>query len=153
MLGKIVELRGITMEDGFEVYGGPDLLKNGSCLLDFATLTLSETPKENNDHAIYCYGLEIKNEHDGFKEILINNNGLADNKPEKDFEEDRIWVIVRNPADVRTTAKRVAGRYYYEGIFEMKRGDFIKINKVGAEPELYMAVNAGHEMFLIKRTR
>jgi len=152
MLGKIVMLKGIPLEDGFKVYEGVEFKEGKFCEFAFAELTLLELPKKSYQPT-YCWGIEQKESTDGHNKFLVNNLGLSDNKPEKDFAEDRIWVIIPHAAAINTTAKKIAGRNPCYGIFEMKRGDFIKVKKAGAKAELYMAVNAGNEMFLIKRTR
>jgi len=35
----------------------------------------------------------------------------------------------------------------------MKVGDTVKVNKAGAVSEIYMAVQAGNELFLVKKNR
>ena len=35
----------------------------------------------------------------------------------------------------------------------MKVGDTVTVKKIGAKPETYMAVQAGNEMFLVKKNR
>ena len=153
MLGKIVQLLSRPMQDGFKVYEGVEFKSDGTFYdFPFAELSLMDIPKKPF-HPTYCSGLELVEEFDGFKKFKVNNCGYADTKPEKGLFEDRIWVIVPYSKEINTTAKKIAGRYPTEGLFEMKTGDVIKVCKAGAEPEFYMAAQVGFEMFLIKRTR
>ena len=96
-----------------------------------------------------CWEFTVKKEHDGYKDILVNN--LLEPK-EKDIEE-RLLVIIPHFTEFKTSCKKIAGRYPEEGIIEMKVGDTVTVNKIGAKPETYMAVQAGNEMFLVKKNR
>ena len=153
MLGKIVQLMGIPLKDGFTVVEGVDFCKFGTADLRFATLSLGHNPIKNDYHTTYCWEFTVEKEHDGFKEILINNLSLVDCKPEEKIIEEKLWVIIPYSSTIETTAKKIAGRYPQEAILEMQVGDTVKVNKTGAVAEIYMAVQAGNEMFLVKKNR
>ena len=153
MLGKLVQLKGIPMEDGFRVNYGVDFCKYGIADLRFATLVLGHNPVKNGYNVIYCWGLGLPESHDGFKEFVVNNLDLVDNKPDEKEIEERLWVIIPYSETIKTTAKKIAGRYPGESILEMQSGDTVTVNKVGADSETYLAVQAGNELFLVKKTR
>ena len=98
---------------------------------------------------IHFWEFTVEKEHDGFKEILVNN--LLE--PEEKDVEERLLVIIPHFTEFKTKCKKIAGRYPEEGIIEMKVGDTVTVNKIGAKPETYMAVQAGNEMFLVKKNR
>ena len=149
MLGKIVQLLGIPMEDGFRVEEGVDFCKYGIADVHFATLMLGNNPYKNDYKVTHCWEFTVEKEQDGFKEILVNN--LLEPE-EKDIEE-RLLVIIPHFTEFKTSCKKIAGRYPEEGIIEMKVGDTVTVNKIGAKSETYMAVQAGNEMFLVKKNR
>lgn len=153
MLGKMVQLLGVPMEDGFRVVEGVDFCKYGTSDLQFATLILLHNPLKNDYHVTYCWEFTIDKEHDGFKDILVNNLTLVDCMPEEKDVEERLWVIIPWSSEIKTTCKKIAGRYTHEAILEMRTGDTVTVNKGGAEPEVYMAVQAGNELLLVKKNR
>lgn len=72
--------------------------------------------------------------------------------PEEKDVEERLWVIIPWASEIKTTCKKIAGRYLTEAILEMKVGDTVSVNKGGgAKAETYMVVQAGNELFLIKK--
>ena len=152
MFGKIVQLLGIPLEDGFEVVEGVEFNPFGKVDLQFATL---KTLKSLYSHfkvdlkVIYCHGVSLKKECDGFKDFLVNNYGM----PQETDVEERLWVIIPYSSTIETTSKKIAGRYPHEAILEMKVGDTVKVNKRGTVFEMYMVVQAGNELFLIKKNR
>jgi len=121
--------------------------------LRFAFLELLYKPFKKDYKAIYCWGLSLDKQHDGFKDFLVNNLALKDGMPEEKNIEERLWVIIPYSSTIETTAQRIAGRYPEEAILEMKVGDTVKVNKAGAVSEIYMAVQAGNELFLVKKNR
>ena len=153
MLGKIVQLLGIPMEDGFSVVEGVEFNTFGNVDLRFATLKSLYNPFKEEYKVIYCWGLSLDKQHDGFKDFLVNNLALKDGMPEETDVEERLWVIIPYSSIIETTAQRIAGRYPEEAILEMKAGDTVKVDKAGAVPEIYMAVQAGNELFLVKKNR
>lgn len=55
---------------------------------------------------------------------------------------------------IETSGKKIAGRYPTEAILEMKAGDTLSVNKGGCtKTETYMVVQAGNELFLVKKNR
>ena len=153
MLGKIVQLLGVPMEDGFRVVEGVDFCKYGTADLRFANLTTYHNPLKDNYKVTYCWGFSLDKQEDGFKDFSVNNLALKDGMPEEKDIEEILWVIIPYSYEIETTAKQIAGRYPEEAILEMKAGDTVVVNKAGAEKETYMAVQAGNELFLIKKNR
>ena len=149
MLGKIVQILGVPMEDGFRVVEGVEFCKYGIADVQFAKLILGNNPRKINYKVTHCWEFTVEKEHDGFKEILVNN--LLE--PEEKDVEERVLVIIPHFTEFKTKCKKIAGRYPEEGIIEMKVGDTVTVNKIGAKPETYMAVQAGNEMFLVKKNR
>lgn len=152
MLGKLVQLLCVPMQDGFTVVEGVDFRWDGKADFEFATLELLYNPFKENYKVIHCWKVYLNKQHDGFKDFLVNNLALKNGPEEKEVEE-RLWVIIPHFSKIETTSERIAGRYPTETILEMKSGDIIKVNRTGEEPETYMAVQAGNELFLIKKHR
>ena len=153
MLGKIVQLLGIPMGDGFRVVEGVDFCKLGTADLRFANLTLMHNPHKNDYKVIYCWEFHLDKQHDGFKDFSVNNLALKDGMPKERDIEERLLVIIPWSSKINTTCQKIAGRYPEEAILEMKAGDTVTVNKAGAEAETYMAVQAGNELFLVKKNR
>ena len=142
MLGKLVQLLGVPMGDGFRVVEGVDFCQLGTADFQFAYLTLLYNPHKSDYKVTYCWEFH-----------LVNNCALKDGMPEAKDIEERLLVIIPWSSKIETTCKRIAGRYPEEAILEMKAGDTVTVNKAGAEAETYMAVQAGNELFLIKKNR
>lgn len=153
MLGKIVQLLGVPMGDGFRVVEGVCFCELGIADLRFANLTLFYNPHKNDYKVKYCWEFHLDKQHDGFKDFSVNNLALKDGMPKKRDIEERLWVIIPWSSEIKTTGKKIAGRYYNEAILEMKAGDTVTVNKFGAEAETYMAVQAENELFLVKKNR
>ena len=150
MFGKIVQLRSIALNDCFKVEYGIDFNSVCKANLGFAMLTLAGVyPIPSRYRHIFCYSIEAV--HDGFKDILIQY-AREEMYSEKDIE-DYLFVIIPYSTTIETTAKKIAGRYPNEAILEMHVGDTVVVKKAGAKPETYMAVQAGNELFLIKKNR
>lgn len=152
MLGKLVQLLGVPMEDGFRVVEGVDFRWDGKVDFDFATLVLLHNPFKEDYKVTYCWEFWLDRQHDGFKDFTVNNLNLGNGPEEKEIEE-RLWVIIPYSSTIVTTAERIAGRYPTEAILKMKAGDTVKVHKGSAVPEVYMAVQAGNELFLVKKNR
>ena len=146
MFGKIVQLRGIPLEDGFKVEYGVEVDKYRKVDLRFAMLSVAGHV-ENYSTYIWYYMIDKK--HDGFIDFIIQNATGIEERDEEDF----LFVIIPHSAKIETTAKQIAGRYPEEAILEMHAGDTVKVCKGGADPETYMAVQAGNELFLVKKNR
>ena len=154
MLGKILQLKGIPMEDGFRVEEGVNFCIYGTADLRFATLTSCKNPGEDTYKVTYCWGFHLNKQHDGFKEFSVNNLALKDGMPDKKDVEERLWVIIPwSTEEIKTTAKRIAGRYPEEAILEMKLGDIVTVGKGSDAVETYMVVQGGNELFLVKKKR
>ena len=152
MLGKIVQLLGVPLEDGFEIVEGVEFCKLGTADLRFAYLKLYSNPIKDNYRVTFCWELVLDKQNDGFKDFYVNNL-LLKGMPEDDEIEERLWVIIPWSSEIKTSAKKIAGRYPEEAILEMKAGDKVTVNKVGGKPETYMAVQAGNELLLVKKNR
>ena len=153
MLGKIVQLLGAPMEDGFRVVEGVEFCIYGTADLQFATLISYENPRKASYKVTYCWGFHLDKQHDGFKDFSVNNLALKDGMPEEKDIEERLWVIIPWSDKIKTSSKRIAGRYPEEAILEMKVGDTVTVQKDSTCPETYMVVQAGNELFLIKKNR
>ena len=152
MLGKIVELSGIALENGFEVIYGIDMYEDGRRDFGFASIVASASfPKRTR--VSYMYGYCLSNEQDLFKEYVIETDTNTDKLPNSEFEEEFLWVIIPYSSGIETSAKRVAGRYLTEAILEMRVGDTVEVRKAGGTPETYMVVQGGNELFLVKKNR
>lgn len=158
MLGKIVMLHGVPMEEGFRVDYG---IERRNCFgvydLVFAKLNFEACYPEKSltERKIYIRGgYEVIDERDGFKTIDIYGDDDYILKKCQRFNEEYLFVIIPWAQNIVTNLKRIAGRYYYEAIYEMHAGDTIEVSKSSSGPrEVYMAVQAGNEMFLIKKNR
>lgn len=149
MLGKILQLRGIPLKDGFEVEDGICVCQGGTADFGFATITLKTIPEKA--YSLYICSVTIVDIADGFKKIFFEPMEKED-IPEA-LSESYLLVIIPYASAIETTATKIAGRYPTEAILEMHSGDTVKVNKPGAEPETYMAVRADNEMFLVKKNR
>lgn len=151
MFGKVVQLLGVPLEDGFEmVYGidGVDFKHSVRHDLSFGEVTFGNMNPDVTKTYIYG-GHLVKEKADGFKEVLIFNGELS----EEDNEE-YLLVIIPYAAQLKTEAKKIAGRYPHEAILEMYAGDTVEVSKSSnGSRDIYMAVQAGNEMFLIKKSR
>lgn len=98
----------------------------------------------------YIYGGHlVKEKADGFKEVLIFNGELSE-----EDKEEYLLVIIPDAIQLKTNSKRIAGRYHDEAILEMYAGDTVEVSKsFNGKGDVYMAVKAGNEMFLIKKSR
>ena len=96
-------------------------------------------------------GYWIKEKGDGFKEITVFNGDL-----EKNDKEEFLLVLIPWANYLKTTATKVAGRYPTQAILEMRAGDTLEVSSyhdAKQDVHVFMAVQAGNEMFLIKKTR
>jgi len=150
MLGKIVQLRGILSKDSFEVKYGINVRKDGTADLEFATIQLYNMESEEVNSPYICGTITV-NETKGLKYIFLKS--IEEKYIKEDDIEDYLFVIIPYASVIETTACKIAGRYPKEAILKMYSGETVKVKKVGAKPETYMAVQAGNEMFLIKKNR
>lgn len=153
MFGKVVTLTSVELSSDFDVcYGIHDerfkKLKRHD--LAFAELLFMDC----NPNATGTYirgGYWTKEKFDGFKEIKIFNGEL-----EKEEKEEILLVLIPWANYLKTTATKIAGRYPTEAILEMHVGDTLEVScwhDARQDVHTYMAVEAGNEMFLIKKTR
>lgn len=149
MVGKIVQLVGKKLDSGFEItYGIDDHIIDNRYSLGFGEILLgNSTP---NVTTTYIYGGYTIGEYgDGYKRVIIFNKELPE-----EAKEDTLLVVIPYSTIISTNAKKIAGRYYYEAILEMKNQDIVEVSKsLTGKTEIYMAVEAGNEMFLIKKER
>ncbi len=151
MFGKVVQLLGVPAENRFEVsYGidGVDFKHGIRHYLSFGEVTFGNMDPDVTK--TYIYGGHLVNEKaDGFKEVLIFNGELSEEN-----KEEYLLVIIPFATQLKTDAKKIAGRYPYEAILEMYAGDTVEVSKSSTgSRDIYMAVQAGNEMFLIKKSR
>lgn len=149
MVGKIVQLIGSKVDSSFKViYGIEDYSIANRYLLSFGEILLGNTA--TNATTTYIYGGHlVKEQADGYKQVIIFNEELP-----KDAIEEYLLLVIPYASQLVTKTKRVAGRYYYEGIFEMKEGDIVEVSKdFAGKRQIYMVVKAGNELFLIKKNR
>lgn len=150
MLEKIVELRGIPLENGYEIIYGADFDKEDKVDFGFSKLFLG-TGYLKPIHETYVYGHMLIKEKDLFKDFLLNN---TENLIGSDEIEEQLLVIIPYSTIIETTGKKIAGRYPTEAILEMRSGDIVKVSKCSnIEAETYMVVQGGNELFLVKKNR
>ncbi len=155
MVGKIVRLEGISGKSGFEVlYGFDDMPTTRHIpVKEFSTFLGSISFGNLNPDVSRTYikgGHIITDRKDGFKDILIFNDNLS-----KEDNENYLLVIIPYATQLISTSKKLAGRYYSEAVLEMYPGDTVTVSKSLAKEdrEVFMVVQAGNELFLIKKTR
>ena len=93
MLGKMVQLLGEPMEDGFRVIEGVKFNKLGTADFRFANLKLGYNPLKNDYKVIYCWefsNFDTDKYNDGFKEFVVNNLALKDGFPDEKEVEERL---------------------------------------------------------------
>lgn len=149
MFGKVVQLLNPSMSDDQEIVYGINLDNNlGRYHLNFGTISFANLNPATSK--TYIYGGHIVTEKgDGFKDVLIFNGNLSENN-----NEEYLLVVIPYAAQITTSGKKIAGRYYNEAILEMFPGDTVKIkHSIHSKSVVYMAVQAGNEMFLIKKNR
>lgn len=153
MLGKIVELSGIALENGFEVIYGMDMYEDGRRDFGFVSIVSGACFSKSRTHLNYMYGYSLSKEEEFFKEYIIETDTDSTKLPNPELDEEFLWVIIPYSSGIETNAKRVAGRYPTEAILEMYVGDTVEVRKAGGTPETYMVVKAGNELFLVKKNR
>lgn len=146
MFGKIAQLRGKEAQAGYEVVYGIDNPIAGRYSLAFGSISFGNMYATTT----YIYGGHIVEEKsDGYKDILIFNGELTSSDT-----EEYLLVIIPYASQLKTDSKKIAGRYYHEAILEMHNGDTVEVSKNSfGKREVYMAVQAGNEVFLIKKER
>jgi len=149
-LGKIAQLRGKPLEDGFRVEYGIDIPKNRVADFNFATLSIIGI-RVGTPICTYYGSCALIKKEDVFRDFLLS--GLDEKEIRKEDIEENLLVIIPYSSKIETTAKQIAGRYPEEAILLMHVGDTVKVKKAGAKSETYMAVQAGNEIFLVKKNR
>lgn len=143
--GKVVRLNGVPLVDRFEILYGLEC-DSGQGIFNFGTISLNNPSWSN----IYIKtGVIVTNRGDGFTDILILNGQL-----EPDEVEQFILVIIPNATQLVTNVQKIAGRYPNEAVLCMHAGDTVEVSKThNGQRTVYMAVQAGNELFLIKKER
>ena len=152
-LGKIVELSGIALENGFEVIDGIEMCEDGRIDLGFGSIVAVAARFSKRTRVKYMYSYFLKSQHDLFKEYFISTETDPNQLPNSDLHEEFLWVIIPYSSGIETNAKKVAGRYPTEAILKMYVGDTVEVRKAGAISETYMVTKAGNELFLVKKNR
>ena len=152
MLGKIVELSGIALKNGFEVNYGIDMYEDGRRDFGFASIVASTSfPKRTRVN--YMYGYTLSKEQDLFKEYIIETDTNTAQLPNSEFDEEFLWVIIPYTSGIITNAQKVAGRNPTEAILQMRVEDTVEVRKAEGVSETYMVAKAGNELFLVKKNR
>ena len=150
MLEKIVELRSIPLKNGYEIIYGADFDQEDKVDFGFSKLFLG-TGYMKPVHETYAHGHMLMKEKDLFKDFLLNN---TENEIDPNEIEEQLLVIIPYSTIIETTSKKIAGRFPTEAILEMRSGDTVKVSKGSKkESETYMVVQAGNELFLVKKNR
>ena len=74
MLGKIVELSGIALENGFEVIYGIDMYQDGRRNFGFVSIVSGTCFSQTRVHVNYMYSYCLRKEQDLFKEYIIGTD-------------------------------------------------------------------------------
>lgn len=95
-----------------------------------------------------CGGHWVEDERDGFKKIVIcNERDLLENE-----NEEYLLVLIPWVSKYEAPEKRIAGRYPEEAVLVLKPGETLTL--YGSDKkEKYMVVQAGNELFLVKKQR
>lgn len=153
MFGKLVTLTGVELSSDFNVcYGLPDELSKKLKRYELAFANVEFSCGRPDATVTYIYsGHWVREKGDGFKEIMVFNGEL-----ERDDKEEYLLVIIPRANYLKTTATKIAGRYPNEAILEMRAGDTLEVScwyDARQDVHVYVAVEVGNEMFLIKKTR
>lgn len=152
MLGKLAVLHGVPM-DGFQVDYGIKYNRLGCFDFQFAKFHF-ETMGNYERKTYIRGGHHIENDRDGFKKIILNGSDEEVLSDCKDEVEEYLMVVVPKALQIVSNAEKIAGRYPDEGIFTLREGDTIEVSKSIAGPrDIYMAIKARNEMFLVKKSR
>lgn len=140
-LGKVVRILGLPLDDSFELLYG---LEASQYELNFASVC-----RLKGQNPIYFKKVYIDKKEDMKKEISI-----FDIQPDEVSIEDTLLVIIPYAGQLVSSAEKIAGRYPTEGIFVMHAGDTVEVSKsCWGHRIVYMAVQAGNELFLVKKNR
>lgn len=135
-----------TIVDGYEMWLSPSRLYQNKFGLDsYAIIESTFTPGEKK-LVISFHSYVVTELGDGFKKITL---GISEyTKVEK---EDKIFLMIGIGADSIKSdhAEKIAGRYYYEGIFILKPNDRISVTR-GELTEEFLAIQFDKQMYLIK---
>lgn len=112
----------------------------------YATIESNYTPEEKRRiTSIHSY--IVKELGDGFKKIIVEiSDSVAVEK------EDAIFLMVDTGVDkIETeTGKKIAGRFWDEGIFILQPNDQIAVTRGGVREE-FVAIQFDGQMYLIKK--
>lgn len=117
---RLMQLQKEIMGRKFELIQGVNFETNPK-MLGYARLNvLGDVKKPNIVTTIRNYG--VKDWEDGFKDIHLY-------LPEENetITEEKILLIIDYIPNVKTSARRIAGRYPEEGIYVLKPGDKIEV--------------------------
>lgn len=136
MAGRIIIL---SMEDRKLKIDHANSIKEA--LLDFIRIGFSDPNSEVNTYAGYM----IKTGKDSFCDMWVENRQLHDGEDE---QEIMLFVDWGGDSKIESSTQRIAGRYWYEGVYILKNGDFVKANG-----QTFKAVKVDNEMHLIEMYR
>ena len=142
--GKIVRILGVPLEDDLDIVYGLD---TPHYQLDFAHICM---PLGGNMY--FKAEPHISKTSDGRKEIYLFGSECR-TLEQKDIE-DTLLVIIPYANQLCTSAEKIAGRYPTEAVLLLHAGDTVELSKSAkGKRTVYMAVQAGNELFLVKKNR
>lgn len=151
LFGKMVQVLPNPIEGGFRAVYGIDNVESKHQLRNALRLTFGNISFNNMSPNVtktyICGGYTVKKTAKNFKEILIFNGDLS-----QEDNEEFLFVIIPYANKIKTKSKKIAGKYPQEAILEMHEGDTLELSKNGKK-DIFMAVKAGNEIFLIRKSR
>lgn len=133
--------------DGYEMWLSlSPLRRNTFGYAGYATIESNYTPEEKRlITSIHSY--IVKELGDGFKKITL---GISDSVAVE--KEDAIFLMVGMGVDnIRTeNGRKIAGRFFDEGIFILQPNDQIAVTRGGVTEE-FVAIQFEGQMYLIKK--
>ena len=139
--GKVVRILGLPLDESFEVLYGLETTRYD---LGFASIC-----RLKGQNPIYFKRAYIDAKNDKKKEINIFDAQL-----DEDDVEDTLLVIIPYAGQLVSSAEKIAGRYPTEAVLVMHAGDTVEVSKsYSGRRTVYMAVQVGNELFLVKKNR
>ena len=149
MFGKIAFINAIPRSTKFEVEYGLPQSCNGIYTAPNVKIFVKENFRDGSEKkpCISFYGsYEVSGKGDEIKTISIDNT-KKEEIPENAYV-DTLLVVIKF-GWFETTAKRVAGRYSYDAVLEMHKGDTVTISKGMNYPkQTFEVIESGKELFL-----
>lgn len=114
--------------------------------VNFGIIESVSKPYEYDLNVVNIHEYEIKELGDGYKKIMINVPWMV-----RVENEDAILLMMQNVQNIRISegVQKIAGRYYYEGIFLLKPNNKIAVTR-GSLTEEFVALQFENKMYLVK---